>query len=63
MTRDESIPNDREELLPDSPPAPLSVADWELFWSVCDDPPALPDKLKQAINCRRKKNRDESTGG
>jgi hypothetical protein len=51
------------ELPPDSSPTPLSVADWQLFLSLLDNPPPLPRKLKQAIDRQRKKVREESKAG
>jgi hypothetical protein len=48
------------ELQPDSSPAPLSAADWELFMSVLDNPPPLPDKLKEEIARQKKRLKREA---
>src|SRR5262249_33651334 len=51
------------ELPPDSSPAPLSAADWQLFLSLLDHPPALPKKLQQGMDGQRKKTGEESEAG
>ena len=48
------------ELLPDSSPAPLSPADWEVFLAALDNPPTLSKKMKQAIAQERKRIRAQS---
>lgn len=43
------------ELPPDPSPAPLSTTDWNLFLSLLDSPPAIPDDFKAAIADQKKK--------
>jgi hypothetical protein len=51
------------ELPPDSSPAPLSVADWQVFLSALDNPPQLPKEMKDAITRQKKQVRGESKAG
>ena len=43
------------ELLPDASPAPLSTTDWDLFLSLLDNPPPVPDDFNAAIADQKKK--------
>jgi hypothetical protein len=58
---DAAGPND--DLQPDSSPAPLSAADWELFMSLVKNPPRLPDKLLEELARQRRAIRGDRPPG